>query len=102
MAQVTLTVGGRQMPVACRDGEEARVRELGQALESRWPQAMRAAGGVSVERALFLLALMLADELDESERRPPAPGTLSETMVGRIADRLERLATTLEQGDANA
>ena len=101
MAQVTLTVGGRQIPVACRDGEEARVRELGVALDTRWPQALKAAGGISAERAFFLLALMMADALDESERRPPAPGTLSETMVVRIAERLERLADTLEHGDAS-
>lgn len=97
MAQVTLSIGGRAMPVACRDGEEARVQLLGRMIEERWPAALRASGGAGTERALFFLALMLADDLDEAEQRPPAGAAVSETAVVRIAERLERLADTLER-----
>ncbi len=97
MAQVNVSIGGRAHPVACRDGEEARVDLLGRLLDQRWPAALRAAGGVSDERAMFFLALMLADDLDEAEHRPPAGAAVSETAVIRIAERLERLADALEQ-----
>ena len=97
MAQVNLQIGGRSMAVACRDGEEARVQQLGQMLDQRWETAQRAAGGVSTERAMFFLALMLADDLDEAEHRPPSGAAVSETAVIRIAERLERLADALEQ-----
>ena len=100
MAQVTLSVGGRPMAVACRDGEEVRAQALGRMLDQRWPAALRAAGGVSTERAMFFLALMLADDLDEVENRPAAGGGASEAAVARIAERLERLADTLEQTPA--
>ena len=99
MAQVNLSIGGRMMPVACRDGEEARVHLLGRMLDDRWPAALRAAGGGGTERAMFYLALMLADNLDEVEHRPPAGAAVSETAVIRIAERLERLADALEQTD---
>lgn len=102
MAQVTLSIGGRPMPVACRDGEEARVQQLGRMLDQRWPAALRAAGGVNTERAMFFLALMLADDLDEAENAPASDGGVSEAAVARIADRLERLADALEQTSANA
>ena len=97
MAQVTISLGGRAMPVACREGEEARVQLLGRMLEQRWAAASRAAGGAGTERAMFFLALMLADDLDETENRPVAGAAVSETAIVRIAERLERLADTLEQ-----
>jgi cell division protein ZapA len=101
MAQVTLSIGGRPMPVACRDGEEARVQLLGRMLDQRWPAAQRAAGGVNAERAMFLLALMLADDLDEAVNRRASDGGVSEAAIARIAERLERLADTLEQTAAS-
>ena len=36
MAQVMLDIGGRPHAVACRDGEESRVRLLGAMLAERW------------------------------------------------------------------
>lgn len=102
MAQVNVMLGGRAMPVACRDGEEARVELLGRMLDQRWPAALRASGGAGAERAMFFLALMLADDLDEVEQRPPAGAAVSEAAVSRIAERLERLADTLEQSATSA
>ncbi|MDB5695954.1 MAG: cell division protein ZapA [Sphingomonas bacterium] len=106
MAQVQLSIGDRTHTVACRDGEQARVADLGRLLDERWPAALRAAGGVNTERAMFFVALMLADALDESQNRPsegsaPEPG-MSEGMLARIADRLESLADALEQSSTSA
>ena len=92
-----LSIGGRNHPVACRDGEEDRARLLGRLLDQRWAAALRASGGVNTERAMFFVALMLADALDEAESRPPAGAAVSETGLERIADRLEQLAAVLER-----
>ena len=98
MAQVTLTIGGRPHMIACRDGEEARVALLGRMIEERWATAARAAGSTSGgERAMLFVALMLADDLDESISRPPEGSAVSENALARIADRLESLANALEQ-----
>lgn len=97
MAEVTLQIGGRPHTVACRDGEEARVKLLGRMLGERWPAANRAAGGLDSERAMLLVALMLADDLDEMIQRPPEGAAMSEAALARIADRLEALANALEQ-----
>lgn len=95
MAEVTLTIGDRQHVVACRDGEEAQLIALGRMLDSRWPAAARASGGINGERSMLFVALMLADALDEAERRPAeiAPSVL----LDRLADRLEGIADTLEK-----
>lgn len=98
MATVTLNIGGRPFPVACRDGEEARLQSLGRMVAERWPAADRAANG-QPERAMLYVALMLADALDEADRRPavaPAINT-DEVLLGLVAEQLELLAHRLEQ-----
>jgi|CoawatStandDraft_6_1074263.scaffolds.fasta_scaffold03142_4 cell division protein ZapA len=102
MAEVMLQIGGRTHSVACRDGEEARVRLLGTMIEERWPTAVRAAGTAGSERAMFFAALMLADDLDESMNRAPEGAAVSEPALARIADRLEALADALEQSPPSA
>lgn len=97
MADVTLTIGGRSHMIGCRDGEEPRVKLLGRMIEERWAAAARAAGSTAGgERAMLFVALMLADDLDESAARPPAGAAVSESALARIADRLEALADALE------
>ncbi len=96
MANVTLTIGGRPHTLACRDGEEARLQQLGRMIDDRWPTALRAAAGVPGERAMLFAALMLADDLDEVQQRPPEGAAVSEPALARIADRLEALANALE------
>ncbi|HEU4961251.1 MAG TPA: cell division protein ZapA [Sphingomonas sp.] len=97
MAEVMLTIGGRQHSVLCRDGEEAQVERLGRMLDERWADADRAAGGLSAERAMMFVALMLADDLDELRRNPPGSDTSAPTVPPGLADRLERIAAALEE-----
>ena len=94
MADVTLTIGDRRHTVACRDGEEAQLRKLGELLDRHWTTASRASGGLNGERTMLFVALMLADELDEAQRRPPEGAGAA--MLEQVADRLERLAAVLE------
>jgi cell division protein ZapA len=100
MANVTLTIGTRPFTVACRDGEEARLHQLGRMLDERWPTALRAAANIPGERAMLFVALMLADDLDEIQHRPPEGAAVSEPALARIADRLEALANALERDPA--
>lgn len=101
MAEVTLTIGDRSHVVACRDGEEPRLRTLGAMLAERWPAASRASGNAGTERTMLLLALILADDLDESATHAPS-SPADDGALASLADRLERLAETLEETPANA
>ena len=102
MAQLSVSIGGRSHLVGCRDGEEARLTRLAAMLDERWPDAQRAAANAGGERAMLFVALMLADELDEALTRPAGGAAISDTALGRIAERRERLAATLEQSPASA
>ena len=44
-----------------------------------------------------LIALMLADSLDQAENRPSADGGPSRAYLARLAERLESLADALEK-----
>lgn len=100
MADVSLTIGDRRHTVACREGEEPQLRKLGEMLDKHWATAARASGGLNGERTMLFVALMLADQLDEVERRPPegAGGAL----LDKAAERLESLAAALEKSAPNA
>ena len=100
MAEVTLIIGDRRHTVACRDGEEDQLRRLSALLDSRWATAARASGGLNVERTMLFVALMLADSLDEAERRPPDGAGAD--LLDQLADRLEGIASALEKSSPNA
>jgi cell division protein ZapA len=100
MAEVTLTLAGRAYTVACRDGEEAHLKHLEGLIARHADTANRASGGLSGERTMLFLALILADQLDEAERNPSSG--VSPVLLDNIADRLEAVAATLEEDVANA
>ncbi|MBX9859965.1 MAG: cell division protein ZapA [Sphingomonas sp.] len=99
MAEVTLRIGDRDHRVGCADGQEAHLIWLGKLVAGRWDAAQRASGGVNGERTMLLIALMLADALNDAEARAP---TGEHPLLGQLADRLEALATALEQDAPNA
>jgi len=103
MAEVRLSIGGRAHVVACRDGGEAALEALGRRLDAHAGVAARAAGGQGGERTMLYIALMLADELTEAEAaQVGGGGGPSSATLDRIAERLERLADTLENPVATA
>ena len=97
MAEVALQVAGRTHIVACRDGEEPHLRLLAERLERHAATALHASGNGPPERTLLLIALILADELTEIERNPPQG--LSPELLDRMAERLESVASALEDDD---
>ena len=105
MAQVQIEVGGRHYRVGCRDGEEARLQELGRLVDARASDVIRAIGTGDEGRQLLMTALLLADELDE------ARGIVTElhaqevgrtAAIARCAERIDALAAKLENGEQNA
>jgi len=105
VAQVTLLVGGRQHSITCRDGSEERVRRMGAMIDTRWAAANQASGGLNAERTMLLIALMLADSLDEAEQgRTTAPQTpiSAAGLLSEVAARLEAVADALENPSQSA
>jgi cell division protein ZapA len=67
MGQVTVTVAGRAYRVACDDGEEQKLADLGAALESRVANLRATLGEVGDLRLLVMAAITCLDDLNERE-----------------------------------
>jgi cell division protein ZapA len=105
MAQVTIEIGGRRHDLACRDGEEERLRLLGRLVDAKAADVARAIGKASEARELLLTALLLADELDEARTAAARARTEDSQRVAamdRCAEKLEAFAARLEKPPASA
>ncbi len=66
MAQVTVRVNGRAYQVACEDGQEAQVVQLGNYVNQRATELLSSVGGQAGDaRLMLMVSLLLADELSE-------------------------------------
>ena len=97
MAQVNVTVNGRDYPIACQDGEEAQVLELAGRIDAYASELARSVGQMGQSHLILMVALLLADELEEtrtggraSEQSEAAAfiDTIGQRLAG-IAERLE-------------
>ena len=97
MASVEVEIAARRYSVACRDGEEAHLREVAAIVDRKAQDAAGALGNLSEARQLLFASLLLADELKEQRASggDSAPAAAAETDPG-VADALERLASRIE------
>jgi cell division protein ZapA len=69
VAQVNVTINGRQFRMACEDGEEDHLRELAKDLDERISALRGQFGEIGDARLTVMAALMLADSLAENNRK---------------------------------
>jgi cell division protein ZapA len=83
MAQVTVTIGGRAYKLACNEGEEPHLEELGRVVDDKFAAMHRSFGEIGDQRLMVMAALTVADELTEARARVSA----LEADAERIAER---------------
>ncbi|MBV8133041.1 MAG: cell division protein ZapA [Alphaproteobacteria bacterium] len=106
MGQVNLTINGRSYAITCDDGQEGRIRRLGQYIDAKVAEFVGSVGQVGEARLLLLAALVIADELadanealrlERSEVRATEAATdTAASGVNGIAQRVEAIAARLE------
>jgi len=110
MPLVNVLVNGRAYTVACDEGEEEHLRELGQYLDKRVRELSATVGQVADSRLLLMAGLVIADELSDAmakleERNKEltaiksAQALAAESLANeddRAADALEFAASRLE------
>jgi cell division protein ZapA len=105
MAQVTITINGRNYPIACNAGEEGRIGELARYVDGKVKGFAKEFGAVGEARLLLLTALILADELAEAREAQnghhagngaAATGDSLAGGIDHLAQRIEAIATRLE------
>lgn len=119
MPQVTIQIGGRDYKMACGEGEEEHLFELGRMVDERHAQLKRQFGEVGDIRLSVMTAIMIADELSEAKRRHEALEAEIKALtaagddvakqfdarhadvadqLAAAAERLERMASELGEG----
>ena len=108
MGQVNLTINGRSFGVTCDDGQEGRIRRLGQYVDAKVAEFVAKIGQVGEARLLLLAALVIADELADANEAlqlersgARAAETAAATQaaasgINGIARRVETIAARLE------
>ena len=69
MAQVNVTINGRQFRMACEDGQEEHLTELARRLDGRIETLRAKFGEIGDTRLTVMAALTIADELGEMTGR---------------------------------
>ncbi|HZC58200.1 MAG TPA: cell division protein ZapA [Xanthobacteraceae bacterium] len=69
MAQVSVTINGRQFRMACEDGQEGHLLELARDLDTRISGLRSKFGEIGDTRLTVMAALTVADELAEAGHR---------------------------------
>ena len=69
MAQVNVTINGRQYRMACEDGQEGHLMRLAKDLDDRINKLRENFGEIGDTRLTVMAALTLADELIETSKR---------------------------------
>lgn len=100
MAQVTITVNGRDYAIACGDGEEEHIADLAKYVGHHAGALAAKLGQTGEARLLLMTALTIADELGEvsatlDELRSEHRRALES--LGRLAGRLEEVADGAER-----
>ena len=108
MAQVSVTINGRNYPILCDDGQEEHVSRLAAYIDKRASEIAETVGQVGESRLLVMASLLVADELseayDEMERlqveakksEETIRNETRETMEAKIAPVVESLAVRIE------
>lgn len=112
MAQVAVTINGREYSIACDDGQEGHLSKLGEYLDSRVGELAATMGQIGDARLLIMAGLLVSDEMADAfadvselrnhiaklEKHAPPPGVedAEAKSIEGLAERIEAIAERLE------
>lgn len=112
MAQVIISINNREYPIACENGQEARIMQLSQILEQKAQMLKDFSGRISESMFLAMIGILVADDLFEARKSaaqaaqaaqtPPQPQTpaVDEQLFRRLSaifQKLQNLSSKIEQ-----
>ncbi len=100
MAQVIISINNREYPIACENGQEARIMQLSQILEQKAQMLKDFSGRISESMFLAMIGILVADDLFEARKsaaqaaqttpQPQAPA-VDEQLLRRLSAILQKL-----------
>ena len=108
MAEISITMNGRNYGIACDDGQEKRVSELARYVDQRLREIARAGAATNESHLLVLTSIILADEIaDLKATGAKSPGatmggvSITEDEEEAIVSAIDLLAGRIDQIAAN-
>jgi cell division protein ZapA len=108
MAEVNLAIHGRSYGIACDDGQELRVQEVGRYVDHRAREIAQAGAASNETHLMVLTALVLADEIKELQTMmkanksaarkfaDSAPQRISDADEKKICDAISSLSNRID------
>ena len=105
MAQVNISINGRNYEIACDDGEEAHVLKLGKYIDDKISELVVRMGQIGDARLLVMTALLISDELSDAYAKLESNGAVSvsraDADLGAAAEGIAILAKRIDDIAAN-
>lgn len=104
MADVSISINGRPFKIACDDGQEQRVMDLANFVDTRVREIATSGAGTNESHLLVLASIVMADELfdmrDEAanSNRAPLNGLqITEQDEGQIVNAIDQMSARIEK-----
>ena len=103
MAEVKISMNGRNFAIYCEDGQEERLHNLGAYVDSRLREVAGAGAATNEAHLLVLTSLMLADEIfDMREEVSHIQGEIKSSTASRahdaeVAQAIDELAERIDR-----
>lgn len=98
MAQVAISINGKEYSLSCDDGQEERIRAAGALLSAGVGKLATHMGRINDLNLVIMASVLLADDLlqEQSARKAAAPDMEELAMaLEYLADKLESVASRL-------
>jgi cell division protein ZapA len=109
VGQLAININGRSYQIACEEGQEQHLSELGAYIDKRVKDLVSSVGQIGDTRLLVMASLLIADELSDlydeldtlrgqgrSPPSPPAAGGNGAALEAEAAEQLESAARAIE------
>ncbi len=96
MAEISITINGRNYGIACDDGQEKRVQELGRYVDMRLREIARAGAATNESHLLVLTTIILADEIADMKAHGAMIPQPSQTGVRMTDEEEESIVSAID------
>ena len=100
MAQVIITINDREYPIACENGQEARIMQLAQILDQKAQMLKSFSGKISENMLLAMIGILVADDLFEARKSAaasaPVPVQNNDEEIQALNERIKAVAKLIE------
>ncbi|WP_417464674.1 cell division protein ZapA [Kordiimonas sp.] len=102
MAQISVSVNGKNYPLACAEGEQEQLQKLAAYVDAKCKDLTSKLGHINENRILLMAAVLIADELHDAldgKGGPALMGALSEedmaSVLNEVASEVEGITDRL-------